>query len=178
VEVVLLSPPSVWWASQGFPAMCENTGVTCCKVSLPSLKVSILTVTYFCLLIFVTIVLVCKLESQLSHFIDGRYWIGPYILLYLIMLLLVTWSLLWFVGCLLISTAGNFYPLNIHFIVVQIVSSLDKYDRIHRSMTGDMWIGLWKKKKHPAREQEKKKERTEVQTKDHTWNCRTHIGEP
>ncbi len=34
------------------------------------------------------------------------------------------------------STAGNFYPLNIHFIVVQIVSSLDKYDRIHRSMTG------------------------------------------
>ncbi len=174
MDVVLLSPPSVWWASQGFPAMCENTRVTCCKVSLPTLKVSILTVTYFCLLIFLTIVLVCKLESQLSHFIDSRYSIGPYILLYLIML---SEAFSDFVGCLLISTAGNFNPLNIHFIVVQIGSSLDKYDRIRRSMTGDMWIGLWIKEKHPAREQEKKKERTEVQTKDHTWNCRTHIGE-
>ncbi len=31
------------------------------------------------------------------------------------------------------------------------------------------------KEKHPAREQEKKKERTKVQTKDHTRKCRMHI---
>jgi hypothetical protein len=31
---------------------------------------------------------------------------------------------------------------------------------------------------HQAREQEKIKERTEVQTKDHTQKCRTHNGEP
>jgi hypothetical protein len=47
VDVVLSSPRSVWWAFQGFPAMCENTGVTYCKVSLPTLKFSILTVPYF-----------------------------------------------------------------------------------------------------------------------------------
>jgi hypothetical protein len=34
------------------------------------------------------------------------------------------------------------------------------------------------KEKHPAREQEKKKERIEVQTKDHNPKCRTHNGEP
>jgi len=33
------------------------------------------------------------------------------------------------------------------------------------------------KEKHPAREQEKKKERTQVQTKHHTPKCRTHDGE-
>jgi hypothetical protein len=32
--------------------------------------------------------------------------------------------------------------------------------------------------KHVAREQEKKKERTEIQTKDHTQKCKTHDGEP
>ncbi len=36
----------------------------------------------------------------------------------------------------------------------------------------------WNKRSHWAREQEKKKERTEVETKDHTWKCRTHNGEP
>jgi large-conductance mechanosensitive channel len=34
------------------------------------------------------------------------------------------------------------------------------------------------KEKHPARDQEKKKERTEIQTKDHIQECRTHNGEP
>jgi len=34
------------------------------------------------------------------------------------------------------------------------------------------------KEKHRAREQEKKKERIEDQTKDHTPKCRTHNGEP
>jgi hypothetical protein len=33
------------------------------------------------------------------------------------------------------------------------------------------------KKNHPAREQEKKKERIKVQTKDHTPKCRMHNGE-
>jgi hypothetical protein len=32
--------------------------------------------------------------------------------------------------------------------------------------------------KHPGKEQEKEKERIEVQTKDHTPKCRPHNGEP
>jgi hypothetical protein len=34
------------------------------------------------------------------------------------------------------------------------------------------------KEKHLAREQEKKKERIKVQTKNHTPKCRMHNGEP
>ncbi len=66
-------------------------------------------------------------------------------------------------------------PFWVLFLLLKIKPGWDSI--LTRPKTG---IGTDKsiKEKHPAREQEKKKERTKVQTKDHTPNCRTHNGEP